>query len=92
MALSFEEARKLLAQEEAVLTAYNIMLVNAQEYFEANSVSSRSEEDQIMFRKVAVCDHRRLTQPPGTPYMTDDEIISRLQSLDEKYEKEKDNA
>jgi len=56
MALSFEEARKLLAQEEAVRTAYNIMLANAQEYFETNSISSRSEEDQIMFRKVAVCD------------------------------------
>lgn len=89
MAISFEEARKLMAQEDAVQKAYNMMLSNAHDYFAENTISTRSEEDQIMFRKVAVCDHRRATQPSGTPYMTDEQIIDRLNDLEGKYEKEK---
>jgi len=86
MALSFEEARSLLAQEEAVVAAYNVMLANAQNYFDTHTIGERDEEDQIMFRKVMVCDHRRDTQPEGTPYKTDQEIIDHLQSLEKKYE------
>jgi len=86
MAITFEEARSLLAQEEAVVTAYNIMLANAQEYFENHTIGTRSEEDQIMFRKIMVCDHRRETQPEDAPYMTDQEIIDHIQQLEERYE------
>ena len=87
MGISFEEARKLTIQEDMVQKAYNTMLSNAHNYFAENTISTRSEEDQIMFRKVAVCDHMRATQPLGTPYMTDEQIIYKLQELEEKYER-----
>ena len=85
--LTFKEARILLIKEESVVSAYNTMLSNAKDYFDSNSITTLPEEDQVMFRKVSVCDYHRQLKPDSA--LTDNEIIFNLQRMDEKFEKEK---
>ncbi len=85
--LTIAEARKLVYQEEAVVSAYNFMLEQAQVFFDTRTITKRSEEDQIMFRKVGVCDYHRRLRPDSKK--TDIEIIENFQRLNKLFEEEK---
>lgn len=87
MSLSIQEARELMIQETVVVGAYNYMLEQAQDFFDARTITKRSEEDQIMFRKANLCDYYRSRH--NDTKLSDDEIIDKIQKLDKKYEEGK---